>query len=124
MKAQSGIMNRYLLISDRTGKLVYGEKVIWKLTEFDKILSSEVRMSLPSNYFALLIDSMIDIESYDSNGQILFKTNKVNILFKYTDKYDDWVYLSNSETLFNPLIDYCSKVSGYIDRTVDSGFDF
>ncbi|EEX1007437.1 hypothetical protein D3981_005506, partial [Escherichia coli] len=105
---------KYLLIFDRNASLIYGECIEWKVGTFDKKDDIDIKITLPYKYIARVISTSSRIDIIDTEKKSIFFMDIGT--FTYDDSGDDFITLSASETLFNPLIDRCSKTSIYMKQ--------
>lgn len=106
---------KYLLIFDRNASLIYGECIEWILGEFDKIDDFNKEISLPQKHKARVISSPSRIDIIDNENKSISFVDFGT--FSYDDSGNDFITLSYDETLFNPLIDRCSKADIYINQS-------
>jgi len=113
---------KYLLIFNENSSLIYGECIEWLVGEFDKKDDFNLKTKLPRKYYAKLISTPERIDYVDNvNKKITF--NGVEV-FSYEDEGEDLITLSFNESLFNPLIDRCSKFHIYINQDATNGDDW
>lgn len=114
------IVNRYILVSNKENVIIYSDKVIWKWTEFDRLVEKEIKFDLTAQHFVVIIDSTNNIETVDSaKNNIIFSTKTCGSLtLNYQNYFDGFVSQNSSEKKFNPLIDYCSFFTCYVNDGV------
>lgn len=114
------IVNRYILISNKAKEIIYSDKIIWKWTEFDRFLEKEIKVDLPAQHFLIIIDSSKNIETVDSASHIITFVTKTcgTLALNYQSCFDGLVSQTSSEKKFNPLIDYCSFFTCYVNDGV------
>ncbi|MEZ8352813.1 hypothetical protein AB6C45_16220 [Vibrio splendidus] len=107
------IRYKYLVIYDRSRKIIYGERIEWLCGKFDKLDDVDFTVGLKSGYRARIITSSEIIESIEDRA---IKIDKLN--FNYTHSSDDFITQCNEEELFTPLIDRCSNIKSYLDDDI------
>ena len=105
---------KYLLICDRRNNLIYGECIEWELSKFDRDNIDIISGKLKKKYKYYIMSINEEIHTVN-NQNITFSLGDEKILFTFSESFQDTIYLSDDEELYNPLIDHCTDINIYLN---------
>ncbi len=107
---------KYFFIYDRNNNIIYGECIVWKCGEFDLTEETDLTIGLKQRFKARFIAASQKINFIHQQRK------KIEIIegisFNYEKEYNDSLTLRSDETIYNPLIDRCSKISMFTGHQI------